>query len=335
MRKYTVLLIDDLWEEQQAFLTHAEQENIIITPFKTSKDGMDAFEEKLDIWDAVILDATVFLESEDEVASTRGMSASIRRITELSSERYVPYFVYTDQPDLLNNPLFGDMLEGKKYYNKVKDLSALLRDIKSMADKLPESQIRHKYADVFEAFSEEWIGDVGEEELLEILLSMEEKVPTLNPKTYFTQLRRILESMFRAANRIGLVHDKCIRNGNVNLADCSLFLTGKPLSRVRIKCAVSHFPPTIADNVRYLLTITNEASHTSEENPPEGKTMEISEEEMNTPYLLYGLTFIVCDVLVWYRQYADKNADVARNRSYWMNLSEEEANQWRNRPRRE
>jgi len=118
MRKYAVLLIDDLWEEQQAFLAYAEQENIIITPFKTSKDGMNAFEEKLDIWDAVILDATVFLESEDEVASTRGMSASIRRITELSSERYVPYFVYTDQPDLLNNPLFGDMLEGKSIITK-------------------------------------------------------------------------------------------------------------------------------------------------------------------------------------------------------------------------
>jgi len=40
--------------------------------------------------------------------------------------------------------------------------------------------------------------------------------------------------------------------------------------------------------------------------------MELSEEEMNTPYLLYGLTFIVCDVLMWYRQYADKNADVAK-----------------------
>lgn len=321
MKKYNILWIDDEYKKLNSFIVDAELDSIYITPFDTSKDGMEAFEKDILIWDGVILDAKCWSDSSDEVASTDGMYLSLEKITELKHKRYVPVFVFTGQPDLYSDEQFSKSLRGRRFYKKgnESDKKQLFEDIKNEADKLVETQIRHKYHRVFEAFSEEI---KGQDKVLKIFLTLH-GYGTVDHTDMYTQLRLILEWMFRDANKRGLLHDKCIdEKGKVNLTESSLFMAGKPTKYLNIYCDIAHFPKIIADNVKSLLEITGGASHTAEPDEKELVNLQAYWEQVNTPYLLYSLTFMLCDILIWYKKYADRNSNNTTNKSHWREIAQ-------------
>ena len=41
---------------------------------------------------------------------------------------------------------------------------------------------------------------------------------------------------------------------------------------------------------------------------------------INTPYLLYSLTFLLCDIIIWFGQYVHENGDVDKNKALWRDL---------------
>jgi hypothetical protein len=136
---------------------------------------------------------------------------------------------------------------------------------------------------------------------------------------FFTQLRIILEHLFRKANAVGLLHDECVqKNGNqVNLTESSLFLSGKDTRHLNVTCSVAHFPKVIAENIKNIIHITGAASHTSQVDVT--KNMDIQEYRMNikTPYLLYSLAFQIMDTLIWFDGYSKINNDIEVNKSNW------------------
>lgn len=268
MRRYNVLWIDDQWDTLDAFITFFEQEGIDITPFKTSKKGMIEFEKHLYEWDAVILDAKVFDESEDEVASTKGLSKSIHKINELLPKRYIPWFVFTGQPDLQSNELFSDMIGGKDYYRKSVDIERLLHDIKSEADKLPESRVRIKYSNVFEVFESV--------ELLSILIGIDGNDD--KNSSYFNQMRKILEDLFSILGREGVFPSDCIK-----LNQQSRFLCSKEMGK--------YVPVYIQRSIHSLVEISQDASHRLK-----------TDDDVKSgiaPYLLQSSTMELLNIILW------------------------------------
>ena len=79
MNRYKVLWIDDNFDDQDAFLDKAFQNGLDINPFKTSQQGMEELVSNIEQYDAVILDAMVYDESEDENASLKGLFSSIKK----------------------------------------------------------------------------------------------------------------------------------------------------------------------------------------------------------------------------------------------------------------
>jgi len=320
MKTYNVLWIDDRCKTESDFITNAELVDIIITPFETSEAGMKAFEKDLFHWDGIVLDAKCWIESSDETADTDAMHKSIDKITELKYKRKVPYFIYTGQPDLQSDTQFEKSLRGQGFYVKGRDEEKLIKNIKTEADKLPETQICHRYSASLEVCTDKYIGNNCKNELIDILLNIHGH-KEINPNAYYTQLRIILEYVFRAANMIGLLHDACIgRNGKVNLTESSLFLAGEPANLLHVKCLKTHFPKILADNIKNLLFVTGGASHTTIVEDKDIINFQSYNSVVNTPYLLYSLTYIICDVLIWYKQYADINSDVSINKSLWISL---------------
>lgn len=321
MKKYNILWIDDEYKKLSSFIIDAELDGIYITPFDTSVAGMEAFEKNILMWDGIILDAKCWSKSSDEVASTEGMYLSLDKITELKHKRYVPIFVFTGQPDLYSDEQFSKSLRGRRFYKKGNeaDKKQLFADIMSEADKLVETQIRHKYHRVFEAFSEEI---KGQDKVLKIFLTLH-GYETVDHTDVYTQLRLILEWMFRDASKRGLLHDKCIdEKGKVNLTESSLFMAGKPTKYLDVYCDIAHFPKIIADNIKSLLEITGGASHTSEPDEKELINLQAYWGQVNTPYLLYSLTFMLCDILIWYKEYADRNSNNTTNKSHWREIAQ-------------
>ena len=107
---YHILWIDDEWEEMTSFQKFCKLHyNMELTPFKTQKEGLDTYAKNPTFWEAVILDAKVLNESEQEVASVAGLQNAVLRIKEEFKE--LPYFISTGQPDLLSDNTTTKTLE--------------------------------------------------------------------------------------------------------------------------------------------------------------------------------------------------------------------------------
>jgi hypothetical protein len=73
--------------------------------------------------------------------------------------------------------------------------------------------------------------------------------------------------------------------------------------------------------VKNLLQITGAASHTTKVVSKENVDVTYYRRRVNTPYLLYSLTFQLMDVLIWFDEYSRENSDYAKNKSYWRDIS--------------
>jgi hypothetical protein len=128
----------------------------------------------------------------------------------------------------------------------------------------------------------------------------------------------MLESMFRKANEIGLLHDKCIPGGKVNLTESGLFLSGEPTMHLKVQCSIAHFSKMVTSSVQSIINVTGAASHTTTADTKNNVNLQEYRKTVNSPYLLYSLTFQLMDVLIWFKNYMDANTDVAKNKSLWL-----------------
>ena len=285
----------------------------------------DEFLEKIesDEWDAIVLDVL------DKNGRDSGFRVSVMRI--MSKFKDDPWFVFSGQTDVTKKESdIRTMLAEEDCHREYADViyvkgeqdDKLIDDIKSAVCNKTEWQarnfVKNKYKQVLSVF--DIIGNDSRESFLEILMAIEGK-KEINHQVYYTQLRIVMEWMFRHANQIGLLHDKCVA-GKVNLTESSLFLAGEPTKYLKVKCSKQHFPKLIADNVKNLLFITGGASHTTE--PDEKSIINLQDywNSTNSPYLLYSQTLILCDILLFYKQYSTMNSCKVSNEALWEDIVE-------------
>lgn len=317
--RYKVLWIDDEYKKQLDFIGEAEQEGIDITAFESHDEGIMDLNTKIDHYHAVILDAKVKKGKNDTIIGLRGFTASRDRLIEINNSSYLPYFIFTGQPDYANAEWFKETYG--QYYLKALDNEKLFKDLKEAIAKKKEYQVQKKYHTVFEVCSNKYIGQEASKYLLEVLMSAEFPTEKFNDEIYFNGLRKLIELVFRSSNRLGLLHDKCIPNGIVNLTWCSIFMAGKEFelkpSAEKVGCSKAHFPLILSNNIKSALDITSAASHTEEERENGKVNFSEYKSRIVSNYLLYSLTFQVMDLLLWFRKYADENPDIEINRSHW------------------
>ena len=239
------------------------------------------------------------------------------------------YFVFSGQDSITKEDNYIKKLIAKRSYSpkiiyvKNEDDDLLIKDILAAVESKEDWKVENKYEKVLSIAKDYCKEDGSYKYLFEILLALH-GVKTIDYKLYYNRLRIILEWVFRRANKLGLLHDKCIDEKNkINLTDSCLFLSGRPANHSGVQCRVAHFPNLISKNVWLLLDITGGASHTTEVDVEKNINLTSYWNEINTPYLLYSLTFILCDVLLWAAKYFEQHQDVDYNRSLWQDLSPE------------
>ena len=85
-------------------------------------------------------------------------------------------------------------------------------------------------------------------------------------------------------------------------------------------CRKTHFPILISDNMRLFLDITSNGSHKSEGNGYDNRNLDSYLATIQTPYLLYSLTFMLCDFIIWFGEYVKDNPNREVNRSLCREL---------------
>lgn len=326
---YNVLWIDDEYDKMTAFQQECEDFNgLHLEPFRTRKAGMEALEKDLDHWDAVLLDAKMFDESENEVANLTGLGKAKQRLDELSMKRTIPYFISTGKPDLISDKnfrsLFGD------YYEKAKDDERLIEDMKKAIENSDKAQILNRYKDVFDALSSLEIRNEVESILTGILLPMHypAKDPNFKPVLHFNPLRQVLEYLFRACHKVGLIPDQCMAGTNINLNQCSLYLAGKTATKAGVKYdgpGARIIPEHIESFIRSVLEFGNTHSHTAELSEEDKSKIESIFRSKRSGYIIFGLTMQICEVITWLADYIGEHNDKEINLSFCKELPKDGA----------
>lgn len=311
--KYNILWIDDEWDKMTTFQFECrEVHGLYLTPYRTRRDGMEALERNIDHWDAVLLDAKMLDEDDNEIPSLVGLGKAKQRLDELSIRRAIPYFISTGQPDLLSDQNFKDLFGD--YYIKGNDDVKLIGDILKTIENSESQQIKTIYKDVFSGLDIIGIRQYVEPILMDILLPLHypAKGPNFKPVHHYNQLRQVLEYLFRVCNKVGLVPDQCIMDGRVNLNQCSKYLAGKDaeISGVRYgENGEKIVPDYVESIIRSILEFGNIHSHTVELENEDLQKIDSVFRTAQSRYIIFGLALQVCEVIVWFSEYIPKHDD--------------------------
>ena len=317
--KFEVIWIDDEWEKMDAFKEECEViHQIYLHPFRTQKAGMDEFDKNPKKWDAIILDAKMFDESENEVPRLDGLRKAVQHINEKTLLRKVPYFISTGQPDLMDNETFEQAFG--TYYIKERDDQKLINDIKNIASQSTRFQVKTNYIDAIEQL--ESIDAWCCEKILDILEAMHFPEKDIDPLLYYNPLRQTLEYIFRKANKVNIIPDEFIgkEKDDVNLNQCVQFLSGGNADWIGIRfggAKESVVPVHIKNMMFQVLNLGNINSHSRTLNDNEQKMLGayFKENVCNSQYLIYGLALQICEISVFMGKYIETHKDTNKNKA--------------------
>lgn len=319
---YNVIWIDDEWDTiGKSFIQICEKRhNIHIKPFKTRREGMDALEQNLKFWDAVILDAKAYNNSSaNEVADVDGLYEAIRQIERLKLKRHIPYFVLTRQPDLMDDKMFEKSV-GKFYKKNAEGQNQLITDLKKEVGNSSRHQLKVFYNDVMERLYSLDI-EAGED-VLNILEAMHypDRYPDFEPVNHYNKLRKILEWNFKEANKYGIIPDECIEDGVVNLNQSCCYLCGLNCDHIHLRYGDETkkeriVPKHIKDMMFLVLYLGNIKSHTAKLPKDDIDRLErnLKDEVRNSRYLIFSLALQTCEITMWLRRYMDEHPNKEEN----------------------
>jgi cold shock CspA family protein len=303
MNRYQVLWIDDDAEKQDGFLDSAYLNGLDINYYKTTKLGMVELNSKIEQYDAVILDAMVYNESEDEKAALTGLFNSIKKINSLSERKKIPYFIFSGYIDQDKHESAREMLAEETIFIKSKDNKALFLAIKEAADKQADTQIRHKHQRVFDVCTELYIGENASKDLLHLFLNSD----NFNTSNQFNTLRKIVEDIFIAFNKFQLLPKEFI-TPSIAINECSKFLSGKNhkeelfVEKGYQHNEETHLPEQISAMLWNILSITQDGSHRAK--------IDTHVKTLNTTYLFQSVLCQLLDVVVWFKIHIDSNPKI-------------------------
>lgn len=321
---YEVIWIDDEWEKMDQFKKECEViHQIYLHPFRTQKAGMDEFDKNPKKWDAVILDAKMFDESENEVPRLDGLRKAVQHINEKSLLRKVPYFISTGQPDLMDNETFEQAFGN--YYIKERDDQKLIQDIKDIASQSTRFQVKMFYPETMGQL--QMLNTDILENVIDVLEVMHfpDSHPDFVPHLYYNPMRKGLECVFRAANKAGILPDDLVSDGLVNLNQCFMFVIGRDAEKVGFRYGEPGekiAPRHIQDMMSLILNLGNSNSHSTELPQSEIDKIEkqINLSGINSKYLVFSLALQLYEVTLWMHQYIASHSDKDANCKKWTKL---------------
>jgi len=188
-----ILVIDDEPDYCEQLKADGLKFNFNITHYQNFEDGFEALEKNKKL-KALILDGKCPLNKYQQPGTGKSnfVFHSINRLhhLELEDNRYIPYCINTYYPDQ-----FSEDLEGiTKVFAKKQDHQAMFEFIGKKIEELDETQLKHKYDDVF-LFINNYFDEDDEDLFLELLIHGEDKDAT-NVISNLGIIRRLEEKLF-------------------------------------------------------------------------------------------------------------------------------------------
>jgi hypothetical protein len=285
-KNYNVIWFDDEYQTLDIIIEKAMLADINLVGFSNAEDGLKELKNNINWYDAVIVDGIFYQSNNEQNAqvTSNAMGKVAMELKQLEDKRIIPWYILSGQPSFTKEKnQIVDLFSNNKVYDKLsdEDLDELWNKLKLDADSQLETQIRHRYADVFELCSEKYIGESNYEKLLRLLFAVEGN-DYKNP-IYYNEIRKLLESIFTACNIKGLFPQDC-----TEMNARSLYLGRKEMQ--------AYVPFYIQRNIHSVVQISQDGSHLLSTDGDVSKG--------NAPYLLRSTIFELFNILLWYKNFA-------------------------------
>lgn len=309
-KRYNVLWIEDEPEKQEAFVENAYLEGINIFQFSTNKAGRDELMGDINAYDAIILDAKGFEESEDEVAKLSGLNTTITFLNSLSKK--IPYFIYSGYLDKDENASVRELLSNIEIFTKGTDTQRLFDRIKEEADKHLDTQIKHEFPRVFEVANEKYLGVQVFNPLLELLKQVKELKDFDASINYFSPIRKLIELSFDKLAEYKLIPDE-IHKAPFNQR-VKFICNNKNHHNHGFETTIEFMHPTMAYFLDNLVFTLQDSQHLKEE-----LNLKVDHyvSEIKSPYFFKSLVFQLLDYLIWFKGFIDNYESKNKEEPIW------------------
>ena len=344
VEKIKVLWIDN--EDNPRNRVNPSEYEIEVTCKKNWKEAEPLLENRENFfqWSAIVIGPSICIDNTTPPTSMYLVKISSSLATVFSNNNSkIPWYVLTRGEDSFLTAIAEFVLReedwGNFIYSDCKEqLASLFETIQKVAPKKIRNRIIHQYNKVFEVIREHFAPQ-SEAIMIDILSALHhpEDNKEFKPVLYYNSLRQIVEYLFRATNKIGLLPDYFIEGGKINLQGSSLYLAGEtfnPSKDPTIRSirygeeGESVFHKDIASIVKSILHVTSKRSHTTVIDKEDKEELSPYYSETQSSYLLFGYALQLCEVIIWFGNYAkshsDKEANLAKCKVLKKETSEQE-----------
>ncbi len=340
---YKVLWIDDEDSIVNSMQSKAQEYNLDLSDHCSNwTDAEKCLRDNFDEYSAIILD--IFCKKDENSIEIEDFIVTLFNLLRIFEKRqkYIPWYILTAGNGKFTTEYYSSVLKsaekirGKEIENEWGGLlfdivappgnsnaiDALFSKIVSVAQNSTQNVILYRYKDVFCNMGDNKIIDKrARKTLMEALSTL--YYP--EEKAYFkfeeNPLRKVLEYVFKAANKYGLIPDVLVKP-HVNLTFCSKFMAGENVTldekgyglrwgkyrkKEDNKESDSIFPKDIATCVRNSLYYTQSGSHTEN---IEIEPLLVEEERKE---LFFGHVMHICYVIRWFGKYVEKHNNKDEN----------------------
>jgi FixJ family two-component response regulator len=302
-----VLWIDDEYTKLSPFISLAEQYDIDIVAFESSEEGLNALRQEVKKFDAVILDVKGRLNAGYTSLNAKGFGWAWQQLHVIqgASGHDLPIFIFTGQPDFINDKDFKDQFGD--FYQKGKDESNLLNAIAKRVNDSANYQARLKFQRVLALANDKFIGGQSESILMEMIMDVSLKLDCENTERKFNNIRKLLELMVDQIVKLKII-PASILSENGKFSKSIRLLSGGVESCYKFNEGILN--PLISESLKWVSEICNDASHATE-------NLRINVhsfiQSQRSPYLYFATIYQLFDILLWFGEFVAKNQDSVSN----------------------
>ncbi len=291
---WKILFVDDDPRYAEPLIERAYEYNLELEHYDNWEEAYSILVDDFESYHAVIIDGKGKLNRDSKGDDQKHVSKAIGDLRELKGNRqFIPFVIlskYLEIRDAIIEPFF------EKGKDEIKMFEFLTKEIQNLDD----NKIRHKYQDAFVAFGENYLDKSAEENLIEAIRSFENNDWNDNS---FAPLRKIIEAIYESIHEKDdkLIPYGCLRfdNNKINITWCERRLKGEDINdrntrEILYPKSQQVLPEYLSTGITFYTKLCNKAMHTGYK-------------EYITKNTLGSCLYFIIDLLIWYKNFVDKN----------------------------
>ncbi len=344
---YKVLWVDDQEEIVESTKLDADEYGIELDHYSNWGDAEVALRSNFEDYTAIILDAYCKIKPTEDIKE-EFVGAVLPSLAQIFGEKnkFIPWYILS--AGTMN--YFSHTVKSAEYQHQSEEWGPMLY-IKDAPDDDPKNShflyenicrvgktqanniILFRHRDVFNYLGKDKLID---EEARKIMLSMLGALYYPENCANYTYegnpLRKVMEYIFRAAFKVGLLPQECIeRDDQINLLESNRYMSGMNTkhSYLRYGNAGSDadgrggdtiFPEYMGHITKAIIQFGSVDSHTNEVNPYtiDDKNLTLTDNEKE---LFFSYVLQLCHVIKFFGKYVNQHSDIAANKSMKKVLS--------------